>query len=132
MTLSNDAINAAAKWWSDFLRPTTPPASTDLGLPPLMAGRINMMLDLLREATLEKAAPDLADRFEVALREQLQLAGTTVIRVDYDPDDVLLAAGEASGVDVSNIMPFKTTMHLRDDAVDVFQSGRAPKRLWPL
>jgi hypothetical protein len=124
----------AAAWWADWLRPDPAPAHVGgdfRSMDPAFA-----VSEVMRQAERSSAgfsAKAIVD-FEQALaqgidRERAKRNGNLVVGVDYDPDELLVEAGEAAGINVRTIFPWKTKMLVAPGSVTVGEGRGLDRRL---
>ncbi len=129
MSLSQEQIDYAVKWWMDILKR---PKFNTLGdsrrthsdEPALFAEVMATVLN--RESNLSDAQIEL---FGSDLKQALALPGRheMYLGVDYWPDKILSEAGHAAGFpDEMTIFPWKTSMTFRNGGVQVKYGYGAP------
>jgi hypothetical protein len=110
MRVSNpEAIKAAAKWWADQLRGTT----FDNGV-----SEHNAMATMV-QASNKPLSDEVIRLFQKYLEIDIPGMDWPTLSVDYDPDQILSAAGEAAGINLEFRLPWKTCMEIGDNEVQV-------------
>ena len=114
-----ETAKLAAKWWSDHLRGRAPLDNGDKS----ESGVITFMLaSMLQSQKKGGITPEDIDRFEAELGNLLseQPGKWIVVAVDYGPDLLLSQASERANIDIGiTLLPWKTTMTIRDDKITV-------------
>jgi len=111
-----DAIKVAAKWWADQLRETT----FDNGVP-----EHNAMMAMI-QARMLPISEETIQNFQGKLETAIMGMDWPVLSVDYHPDQILIEIGESVGIDVEYRLPWKTSMIIRDDLVEVGKGYATP------
>ena len=120
-------IVPAAQWWANAIRsPKFNNGDTSRN------GDIGAMLaSLLNAGTPVTVAQ--ADAFELALVEILMEDVQTYPRfslyVDYGPDETLATAARNAGITSTRCFPWKTSMHISEDRVEVSEGYGAPREI---
>lgn len=116
----------AAKWWADKLRNVglgnfdNGDSSSAGGLAMLLAGMLAMDTQPSGES-IDFFEEKLAE----TIKEQVESRGSMTLSVDYGPDYILGSIAQESGVS-TNGFPWKTTMWVRADKVEVSAGYAAP------
>ncbi len=118
----------AAKWWGDHLRNGSP---LDNGDPSPRGGMTMMMGLMLQRDTLAGISEEQVVAFEVALVERIQpVEGWLSFGVDYGPGMILGESLAAAGITSNtSILPWKTSMVIKDDVIKAGLGYRAEHRV---
>lgn len=124
---------AAATWWASRLGNAT--HNVGMGNVSEMELTISLNLDTIRGSRTEAEQERFREALEAIIAEHLRDCDTCafavpdhhVVKVDYDPDELLFAAAARAGIDMdSRELPAKTTMVFRGGSVRVSEGYGTP------